>query len=64
MGKANKLHGFERPKQIKLLPVTLGTWGLLTATFKLKRFAARKHFDKEVNYLQTLAPRRILEKIK
>ena len=41
MAKAENLHGFEMVHQFELLPVSLGTWDLLTDTFKLKRHKAK-----------------------
>jgi len=58
-GKEEKLFSFELVKKIRLEPISLATKGLLTPSFKLKRYEAKLYFKDTIDrmYAEGLAER-------
>lgn len=61
-GKKENLYGFEQVKQLWLINGAFQELNLLTDSFKLKRFQAKKHFAAEIEQMYSLPPRVLAKK--
>ena len=51
LGKKDGLFGFEQIYALKLLPTTFQDEGILTPSFKIKRFEAKNKFKAHIDQL-------------